>query len=228
MVALVGSFGLFHLAQQTVHLIERQSAVGADSAVAGHGGQNLVLGALHHGAGIVLGQFGQHAAGQLHRITVGQGGGHGTHGQGLGRQGRDLQTQLFQRFGAGFGGGHFGGVGGKGGGDQQRLAGDARAIAVGGVQLVFQALVHDAFVRSVHVHHHQALLVFSQDVNAMQLRHRATQRPVALGQRGGRGALCPVGICPCQRLTVGFRRDGPHARGFSRLRWHWALRGAIT
>src|SRR5256885_15932240 len=35
-VALVGALGDFHLAQQGVHLVQRQAAVGAHGAVAGH------------------------------------------------------------------------------------------------------------------------------------------------------------------------------------------------
>ena len=68
-----------------------------------------------------------------------------------------------------------GGGGGKGGRDQQRLAGDARGFR--GVELVFEAFVHDALVCGVHVHHHQALLVFGQDVDAMQLGDGTSQRP---------------------------------------------------
>ena len=71
-VALVGALGGFHLAQQRVHLVERELAVGAHRAVAGHGGQQLVLRALDHGAGVVLRQFGQHAARQFHRVALGQ------------------------------------------------------------------------------------------------------------------------------------------------------------
>jgi hypothetical protein len=42
---------------------------------------NSLLRALDHGAGIVLGQFGQHAARQLHRVALRQRGGHGAHRQ---------------------------------------------------------------------------------------------------------------------------------------------------
>ncbi len=196
MVALVGAFGLFHLTQQTVHFIEGQAAVRTHCAVTGHGCQDLVLGPLHHRAGIVLGQLGQHAAGQLHRIALGQACGHGTHSQGLGRQGRNFQAELFQRLGAGLGGGHFGWGGGKGGRDQQGLAGDAGAFAIGSVELVFQALVHDALVRGVHVHHHQTLFVFSQDVDTVQLRYSAAQWPIAFWQTGGLRP-CGGGAGPC-------------------------------
>ena len=38
MIALVGAFGGFHLAQQGVHLWSRQLAICAYRAVTGHGG----------------------------------------------------------------------------------------------------------------------------------------------------------------------------------------------
>ena len=44
-IALVGALGFFHLAQQRVHLFQRQLPVGAHGAVAGHGGEQFVAGA---------------------------------------------------------------------------------------------------------------------------------------------------------------------------------------
>src|SRR5882724_11028012 len=41
-VALPGALGLLHLAQERVHLQDRQRAVGAYRAVAGHGAEQLV------------------------------------------------------------------------------------------------------------------------------------------------------------------------------------------
>ena len=186
MVALVRALGGFHLAQKRVHLFHGQTAVGAHRAVAGHGGEQLVLRAFDHVAGIVLGQLGQHAAGQLAGVAFGvvarECGGHGAHGQGFGRKRADLQAQLRQRFGVGFCCGHFERRGREGGWNQQRLAGDA---FVGrGVHLRFQALVDDAFVRRVHVHDDQALRVFSQDVDALQLREGLAKWPgLAVGGR---------------------------------------------
>ena len=72
--------------------------------------------------------------------------------------------------------------GGEGGGDQQRLAGDA-----GAVELVFQSLVDDALMRRVHIDQHQAGVVFGQDVDAVQLRDRAAERPVVRRLGFGRG-----------------------------------------
>ena len=53
---------------------------------------------------------------------------------------------------------------------------------MGVVKLLFEALVDDALVSGVHVHHDQALAVFGQDVDTVQLGDGAAQRPVALGQ----------------------------------------------
>ncbi|MNF04660.1 hypothetical protein D3C80_2042270 [compost metagenome] len=86
MVALVGALGDFHLPQQAVHFVQRELAVGAHRAVAGHGAEYFIARALHHGAGVVLAEFGQHAAREFHRIALGQRGRHGAHGQGLGRE----------------------------------------------------------------------------------------------------------------------------------------------
>ena len=72
MVALVGSFGGFHLTQQGIHFINGQLAVGAHRAMAGHGRQQFVLRALDHRASIMLGKLFEHAAGQVHRITLRQ------------------------------------------------------------------------------------------------------------------------------------------------------------
>ena len=78
--------------------------------------------------------------------------------------------------------------GGKGGGDEQGLAGHGRHATLrlrDGIELTFEPLIDDAFMRSVHVHHHQALAVLCQDVDALQLRNGAAEWPVAFGQRGG-------------------------------------------
>src|SRR5450830_740327 len=92
MVALVGALGLFHLPQQGIHFIERELAVGAHGTVAGHGREQLVLCPLDDGAGFVLGQLGQYAAGEVHGVALCQAGGHGTDGEGSWGKRRDLQA----------------------------------------------------------------------------------------------------------------------------------------
>jgi hypothetical protein len=80
-VALVAALGHLHLAQKSVHFVQSQAAVGTHRTVAGHGCQQCVVRALDHRAGILLGQFGQHAAGQFHGIALGQAGRDRAHGQ---------------------------------------------------------------------------------------------------------------------------------------------------
>ncbi|MPN41365.1 hypothetical protein SDC9_188910 [bioreactor metagenome] len=182
MVALVAAVGGLHLAQQGVHFVQRELAVGAHGTVAGHGGQDFIVCALHHGGGIVRGQFGQHAARQLHRIALRQAGGHGAHGQGLGGERHNLQAQRGQHLGAFFRRRYFLRRGGESGGDQQGLTGDARAA----LYLGLEAFVDDALVRGVHVHDDHALRVLGQDVDPVNLCHRPAQRP----RRGFGGGQC--------------------------------------
>ena len=150
--------------------------------MAGHGRQNLVLRALDHGAGVVLCQLGEHAARQLHRVTLRQCGRYRAHGEGFGRKSRYIQAQRVQRLGVGLRGIDLQGRCRKRGGQEQRLAGDGGHRAA--LQLGFEPLVDDALMRRVHVDHDQALLVFSQDVDALQLRQRPAQRPVLWGRIG--------------------------------------------
>ena len=148
--------------------------------MAGHGGEQLVVGALNHGAGIVLRQLGQHAAGQRHRVRLRQRGRHRAHRQGLGRKSCDLQAQRLQRVGSAVGDGNFLRCGGESRRNQQRLAGD------GGVdELGFQTLINNALVRRMHVDDHQTGGVLGEDVDALQLRQRPAQRPLAVWERGG-------------------------------------------
>ncbi len=59
--------------------------------------------------------------------------------------------------------------GGKGGRNQQRLAGQGGG---GGVPLALQAFIDDALVRGVHVHQHQPVAVLREDVHPVQLGQR--------------------------------------------------------
>jgi hypothetical protein len=57
------------------------------------------------------------------------------------------------------------------------------------VNLCFELLVHDAFMRGVHIDQHQTLRILSQDVHAMQLCNGFTQGPSfgrSLMERGRR------------------------------------------
>ncbi len=64
MVALVGALGGFHLPQQAVHLFDRELAVGAHRAVAGHGRQQFVALFGQEARHAHAGQVAQHGAGQ--------------------------------------------------------------------------------------------------------------------------------------------------------------------
>ena len=81
-----------------------------------------------------------------------------------------------------FSGRHFLGSCSKGGGYQQRLAWYCRcnwlASPLRGIHLALEPLVNNPLMRCVHVHHYQALLVFGQYVNALQLSQSSAQRPV--------------------------------------------------
>ena len=127
----------------------------------------------------MLRQFSQHATGQFHRVAIGQAGRHCADRQRARRERGDLQAQGLQHVRAALGRGDFLCRRGKAGRDQQRLAGQARA---GSVHLGLQPLIDDTFMRRVHVHDHQALRVLRQDVDAMQLAQRATQRPGRIGR----------------------------------------------
>ena len=65
----------------------------------------------------------------------------------------------------GFHGRHFFGGGRKGSRNQQRLG-----LHLVLRQLGFQALINNALMGCVHIHHHQTLGVLGQDVHALQLR----------------------------------------------------------
>ena len=165
--------------QQGVHFVERELAVGTHRAVAGHAGQDVVLGALQDGLRLVLGQLSQDAASQLDRAGRGmrQRQGQGAQHQGFAAEGGDIQPQLAQHFGVALGRGDFLRRSRKANRQQQRLAGhQPRLLRLTGGKVVFQLFINHAFVRGMHIDHDQALSVFGQDVNAMQLRKRAAQR----------------------------------------------------
>ncbi len=173
MVALVGPLRGFHVAQQRVHFGEGELAVGAHGAVAGHGGQQFMLGTLDHVAGVELGQFGQDRARQVDAIGLRQRHGGGADGQLAGADGVHVQAQGQQGVALGFGRGHFLRRGGEHQRDQQGLAFQSLVRHLG-----FQALVDHAFVGGVHVHDDQALGVFGQHIDAADLRNGAAQRPL--------------------------------------------------
>ena len=64
MVALVAARCVFHIAQECVHFGQSQLAAGADGAVAGHGGEDVVFVFLDGLAAADLGEFAQYIFGQ--------------------------------------------------------------------------------------------------------------------------------------------------------------------
>ena len=59
MVALVAARGVFHVAQEGVHFGQGELAAGADGAVAGHGGEDVVFVFFDGLAAADLGEFAQ-------------------------------------------------------------------------------------------------------------------------------------------------------------------------
>src|SRR5690606_25860246 len=72
MVALPGTLGDLHVAQQGVHFRQRQPPVGAYRTVAGHRRQQLVTGTGDAPALAMLAQVGEHIAQQPFRLGIGQ------------------------------------------------------------------------------------------------------------------------------------------------------------
>ena len=85
---------------------------------------------------------------------------------------------------------------------QQRLRADFGFVPAG-----FQALVGDALVGGVHVHQHQTVAILRQDVDAVQLRQRETQRRDFAFHLGGKHGIrrCRITICGLQRNGIDIR-----------------------
>ena len=70
MIALRGALGDLHIPEQGVHFGNRQAAIGAHRAVAGHGGQQLVGMLLQALGGAEFAEIGQHVAQQLLHVGI--------------------------------------------------------------------------------------------------------------------------------------------------------------
>ncbi len=175
MVALVGSGRCCSIWRSRAFISSRVRRRCARTApVAGHGGQDFMAGAGHQGAGLVLVQLGQHAAASSTASPCAKRAGTARTARVLGENGTTSSPKVAKVALCASAAGHFLRGGGKGGGNQQGLAGNGLVVA----HLGLQALVHDALVRGVHIDDDHALGVFRQDVNAVDLRHGAAQRPV--------------------------------------------------
>ena len=121
MVALVGPFGSFHFAQQGVHLGQGEAAVGADGAVAGHGGEEFVAAGGDHFAGGEVAQFGEEGADEFADGGRGEEGRDAAHGKFLGAGGADLEAHAGEEVGVFLGAGHVLGADAEDSGDEQAL-----------------------------------------------------------------------------------------------------------
>src|ERR1700674_2035932 len=72
MVALTAAFGSFHLAQQSVHLRDRELSIGAHGGVACHRAEQLVTPLGKHAARTEFVDVTQHFAGQLDGVSAGE------------------------------------------------------------------------------------------------------------------------------------------------------------
>ena len=69
-IALAGAFGRLHFTQQAFISVNGQYAVGANRAVASHGGKNLVTSAGQYPAGAEFADFAQYVTRQLHYVGI--------------------------------------------------------------------------------------------------------------------------------------------------------------
>jgi hypothetical protein len=170
-VALVGTLGFFHVAQQGVHFRQAQRAVGAHRAVAGHGGQQFVAACFDHAAGGMLGQVLEQRAHQIDGVATGQQRRQRAHGKLARSGGGDGEAERGERCRLIFDRCHLGFAGGEHQRYQQRLRRGRT-----GIEAVLQAFVEDALVRGVHVHQHQAGGILRQDINAVDLGHGVAEQ----------------------------------------------------
>ena len=174
MIALIRAVCLLHFAEQRVHFIKVQNAVGTDCAVARHGGKNFVPMLLKHLRPAKLPEVIQNVADKLRSLVLNIRGDHsrnGTEREMLGRRRSDIEPEalklglmlLVRR--------HLKRIHGKNKRNQKLLRRDA-----GGIHLTLQFFVADPFVGRVHINNHKALAVFGEHINAADLRERAPER----------------------------------------------------
>ena len=127
-------------------------------------------------------QLAQHVARELARVGVLEHDRHRAHDEGGGRRGREIETDRQQRFALVFGGRDFQRLGVEHDRHQQRLHRDAFF-----VERELELLVHDPFVRGVHVDDDEPVGVLGEDVNARKLCKRRAERHLVRGGTHGLG-----------------------------------------
>ena len=162
MVALVAARGVFHVAQEGVHFGQGELAAGADGAVAGHGGEDVIFVFFDGLAAADLGEFTQDVFGERDDVGFAEHGGDGADGEGVAAHVGQFQSEACQCVGVvGEGGAFFVGRG-EGNGDEQALA---LQVAVF-LPLAFHFFVVDALGGGVHVDEQQAVFGLGEDVDA--------------------------------------------------------------
>ena len=199
MIALSAALGVFHVAQQRIHFRKREPAMGTHGAVAGHGGEQLIL-VLADPRGVsVLDQVGKHIAHQGLRIAAAEDCGHLADRHLLRTDPLDDETKLSERGGRGFHLVCFALTDRKGRRHEQTLRANARIVAG-----LLHALVGDALVRCMHVDDHQPFGVLRKDVDPMQLSNRiAERRHLLIRSRIAREGIGDGRICFAHALGKG-------------------------
>ena len=96
MVALAAALGVFHVAQQGVHLGNCQTPVGAHGTVASHGAEQLIEVRLNAITGAVLHKVGKHVLHQAVGFSLLEQGRDLANRQGLGAQALQFEAQALK------------------------------------------------------------------------------------------------------------------------------------
>src|SRR5215475_223620 len=178
MVALPGTLGLFHLAEQRVHLRYGERTVRADGTVAGERGEELVSALGQQLATTVLAEIAQEALREGRDIGAREHRRHSAHDDGRRRKGRDLEAERGDRSGVLL---------------ERRDVHCLRPdrdrnkellpVAPLRVERGLEVLVEDPLVRGVHVDEHESPAVLREDIDAVQLREGEAEGLIDLAGR---------------------------------------------
>ena len=170
MVALPRALGGLHVAQQRVHLGQREAAVGLDRGAAGDVAEQGVRRRLEMMPAALLAQVGEHLAHQRPEVRVREQRRHGTHREPPRREHTDVEArsgELLRVVGEGLGVV-------RGDLDHHRLE---QPLHRGpGAELALHALVEHTLMRGVRIDQHQPRLALRQHIHAVQLRDGDAER----------------------------------------------------